>query len=404
MNGVVEGAAAGAVAEGFVTTPEFQMSLLLFVSLLGYIVASRINQSVVIGEIIVGLLIGPSLLGWITYTDFVESLAHLGAVILLFVIGLEFKLSGIYKPKYIVIALAGVIIPWIGGYYVAELFGFDFKGAVFVGTAMTATSIAITANVLKEMGKLKTNAAEAIIGAAVIDDILGLVALAISNQVVQGEVSLLVDVMILLKAVGFLAVGAWLGHTYLRTIIIDMDESDFGKQYPEFVFIVAMMIAFLYSMAAEYMGLSAIVGAFLAGVSLEGIKLKHSKDFQDGAEYLHIIFAAIFFVSLGILVDAHQVTGEIIFFTLVLSVVAVITKVLGCYLAAIAQKIPKHDSLVIGFGMSPRGEVAMIVGLIGLTAGIIDQGLYVAIIFMSLLTTVLTPIVLRNWLYKESTT
>ncbi len=379
---------------------EFQMSLLLFFSLLGYLIASRINQSVVIGEILVGLLLGPSILGWITYTDFVSSLAHLGAVILLFVIGLEFKLSGIYKPKYIVIAIAGVVFPWIGGYYVAELFGFDFKGAVFVGTAMTATSIAITANVLKEMGKLKTEAAEAIIGAAVIDDILGLVALSISIQAVHGEVSLLSDFFILGKAILFMGLGGYIGHTFIRRHIKKIDKTVFAKQYPEFVFIIAMTVAFLYAMVAEWIGLSAIVGAFLAGVSLEGIKLRHSKDFQEGAEYLHIIFAAIFFVSLGILVDTHYITMEIIEFTLVLTVVAVITKVVGCYLVSLLVGINKRDSLIIGFGMSPRGEVAMIVGLIGLTEKIIEQDLYVAIIFMSLLTTIITPIVLRNWLYK----
>ncbi|MBN2517478.1 MAG: cation:proton antiporter, partial [Candidatus Altiarchaeota archaeon] len=154
---------------------EFQMSLLLFVAMAGYLVASRINQSAVIGEILVGIIVGPSLLGLITYTDFVSSVGHLGAVILLFVVGLEFKFRDLAKGKYALIALVGVIIPWVYGYYVAEFFGFSFQGAIFVGTALTATSIAITANVLKEMGKLQTEAAKAIIGAAVIDDVLGLI-------------------------------------------------------------------------------------------------------------------------------------------------------------------------------------------------------------------------------------
>src|SRR3989344_5516159 len=174
------------MAEGLASTIEFQMSLLLFVALAGYLIASRINQSAVIGEILVGLLIGPSLLGLITYTDFVKSIAHLGAVILLFVIGLEFKLKDIFNFKYGIIALCGVIFPWIGGYWLATLFGYEFASAVFVGTAMTATSIAITANVLREMGKLQTDAAKAIIGAAVIDDVLSLLALSISIQIVGG--------------------------------------------------------------------------------------------------------------------------------------------------------------------------------------------------------------------------
>jgi Kef-type K+ transport system membrane component KefB len=177
--------------ETLFTSPEFQMSLLLFVALGGYLIASRINQSAVIGLILVGLLVGPSVLGWITYTDFVRSIAHLGAVILLFVIGFEFNMKDIVQPRNFSIALAGVIVPWIGGWGLAVLFGFDQASAIFVGTACTATSIAITANVLKELGKLKTEAAKAIIGAAVIDDVLALLVLAISSDVVGGSFSYL---------------------------------------------------------------------------------------------------------------------------------------------------------------------------------------------------------------------
>lgn len=148
--------------------PVFQMSLLLFVSLAGYLVASRINQSAVIGLILVGIVVGPSMLGLITYTDFVAGLANLGAVILLFVIGLEFKVQDIVGIRNGVIAAIGVILPWIGGYGLSIAFGFSTSSAIFIGTALTATSIAITANVLREMGKLQTNAAKAIIGAAVI--------------------------------------------------------------------------------------------------------------------------------------------------------------------------------------------------------------------------------------------
>src|SRR3989338_1162438 len=178
------------MAEGILSSIEFQMSLLLFVALGGYLLAARINQSSVIGEILVGLIIGPSLLGIITYTDFVASIAHLGAVILLFVVGLELRLREIFNFKYSVIALVGVIVPWIGGYFIATAFGYSFGSAIFVGTALTATSIAITANVLKEMGKLQTDAAKAIIGAAVIDDVLSLLALSVSEQIVSGAFSL----------------------------------------------------------------------------------------------------------------------------------------------------------------------------------------------------------------------
>jgi Kef-type K+ transport system membrane component KefB len=380
---------------------EFEMSLLLFVALLGYYLASRINQSVVVGEIILGLIIGPSVLNIITYTSYVEGLARVGAVVLLFVVGLQFRFESVYKVRYFVIALAGVILPWIGGFALAQYYLFDFRTSVFVGTALTATSIAITANVLKEMGKLKSEAAEAIIGAAVIDDVLGLIALAVSNQVVHGEVSILADALILLKAALFIALGALIGQKVIRPYIQSMDEGKLARMYPEMAFIFAMAVAFLYSMLAESVGLSSIVGAFLAGASLSGLELRHCRDFREGSEYLYMIFASIFFVSLGILVDIHQVPLGAVGFILALTVVAFLTKFLGCYAASRVQGISGHDSLVIGVGMSPRGEVAMIVALIGLTSKIITQEVYVTIIFMSLITTVITPVILKNWLYSK---
>src|SRR3989338_2676637 len=237
--------------EELTSTIEFQMSLLLFVALAGYLLASKINQSAVIGEILVGLLIGPSLLGWITYTDFVRSVAHLGAVILLFVIGLEFKLKDIFNLKYLVIALVGVIVPWIGGFYVAKLFGYGFGSSVFVGTALTATSIAITANVLREMGKLQTDAAKAIIGAAVIDDVLSLLALSISTQIVGGTFSVGSTTVILFNALAFLVIGSYVGYKFLSRVVAKVDNTNIAKKFPEFVFIFAMMIAFLYAMVAE---------------------------------------------------------------------------------------------------------------------------------------------------------
>ena len=197
--------------EGLLVSPEFQMSLLLFVALAGYLIASRINQSAVVGLILVGILVGPSALNLIAYTDFVSSLAKLGAVILLFVIGLEFKLQDIMVPRNGFIALVGVILPWFGGYGISELFGFSMGGSIFIGTALTATSIAITANVLRESGRLNSDAAKAIIGAAVIDDILSLLALAISTDFISGNLMPFEILELIIKAVLFIAIGAAVG-------------------------------------------------------------------------------------------------------------------------------------------------------------------------------------------------
>jgi Kef-type K+ transport system membrane component KefB len=383
------------------TSPEFQMSLLLFVALGGYLIASRINQSAVIGLILVGLLVGPSVFGWITYTDFVRGLAHLGAVILLFVIGLEFNVKEILSLRNGVIAAIGVIIPWIGGFWISLAFGFGTASAIFIGTALTATSIAITANVLREMGRLQTDAAKAIIGAAVIDDVLSLLALAISTDVVGGTVSAGGIALVAVKAVAFIVIGGAFGIFIVSRYVSRLDKTGFCKKFPEFIFIFAMMVAFLYAMCAEAVGLSAIVGAFIAGVSFESVELTHSKNFKEGAEYLQIIFASIFFVSLGILADIRTVTPEIALFLIVLTLVAIITKVIGCGLPARMMGLRRKDALIVGFGMAPRGEVAMIVALIGLEAGIIDQGVYVVLVLMSLLTTIITPVVYRNWFFRR---
>jgi Kef-type K+ transport system membrane component KefB len=404
--------------EELVSTIEFQMSLLLFVALGGYLLATRIHQSAVIGEILVGLIVGPSVLGLITYTDFVQSLAGLGAIILLFVIGFEFELRDITNWKYIVIALLGVIVPWVGGYITAVFFGMDFYSAIFIGTALTATSIAITANVLREMGKLHQPFAKAIIGAAVIDDILSLIVLSICvDLAATGELIPLGIGLTIIKAFGFVIIAAGVGVKVIPFLITKMDGTKIARQFPEFVFIFAMMIAFFYAMMAEAVGISAIVGAFLAGICVNRVSLKHSMDIKLGAEYLYIIFAAIFFVSLGIIADLRYLTQDMILFIVILTIVAVITKVIGCGIPAKLMGMSWKDSAVIGFGMNPRGEVAMIVGLIALNhfeemaAKAVDPAeaehllqlgneLFIAIVVIALVTTVIVPLVYKGFFFR----
>lgn len=377
------------------------MSLLMFVSLAGYLIAYRINQSAVVGIILAGIIVGPSLLGLVTYTDFVSTLAHLGAVVLLFTIGLEFNVKDIAKVRYFIIALFGIVVPALAGYFVALAFDFDFKASVFIGTALTATSIAITANVLREMGKLQTQAAKAIIGAAVIDDILALLALSMSEGIVSGELSTMALLTTIGKAIGFIILGIALGKLVLSKVMLRFDRTRIAGKYPESMFIFAIMVAFFYAMAAEFVGLSAIVGSFLAGASFGGIKLTRGEIFREGAEHLQIIFASIFFVSLGVIMDLHYVDLNLLIFVVALSVVAIITKMIGCGVPALIQRVGVRDSLIVGMGMVPRGEVAMIVGLIGLNQGIIDQSTYAAVILMSLLTTIIPPLILRNFLFKH---
>ena len=389
------------MAEDILNSAEFQMSLLMFVALAGYLLAYGINQSAVVGIIIAGVIGGPSLLGYVTYTDFVSSLAHLGAVVLLFTIGLEFELKDITKPRYLVIALAGILVPWAGGYFLAEAFGFDFNSSIFIGTAATATSIAITANVLEEMGKLQTAAARAIMGAAIIDDILALLALTVSEQLVSGSLQSLEILAGMGKAVAFLVIGAIPVRILLRRVMLWFDDTRVARKFPQSIFIFAMMIAFLYSIGAEAAGLSPVVGSFLAGVAFASMELKQGAIFRRGSEHLKIIFASIFFISLGVLLDVHVINGRIIIFILALTVVAAATKIIGCGLPARLFGYNMKDSAIIGIGMMPRGEVAMIVALIGLSKEWIQQDTYAALVTMSLLTTIIPPLVLRNWLFKS---
>ncbi|MBI5057215.1 MAG: cation:proton antiporter [Nitrospirae bacterium] len=377
-------------------TIELQISLILLFALAGYLLSSRINQSAVVGIIIVGIIIGPSFLAIIKYSDAIKMLAHLGAIMLLFAIGLEFKNREIYQTKYLLIAFIGIILPWTAGYFLGNIFDYNFQESMFIGVSLTATSIAITASVLKEMKKLNTPAAQAIIGAAVIDDVLGLLALSIAAQSVkEGNIELMKIVLTAMKAAAFLIAGIF-AAPYIKKLFMKLDEQGVAKEFPDFLFIMSIMFCFLYASVAEIIGLSAIVGAFLSGVVLEGLKFKNSKDLKEGAEYLHVIFGAIFFISLGILVNLKELSFSILPFFAALILVAVLTKVIGCGIAAKMVRFSNSESLIIGFGMSPRGEVAMIVALIGLTSNIISQNLYVSIVLMSLVTTVITPVVVRN--------
>jgi len=407
--------------EELIGTVEFQMCLLLFVALGGYLLATRIHQSAVVGEILVGLLVGPSVLGLISYDGFVESLATLGSIVLLFVIGFEFELKEIANWKYFLIAALGVAVPFIGGYIAATCFGMDFYAAVFIGTALTATSIAITANVLREMGKLTQPFAKAIIGAAVIDDVLALIVLSIAKDLSSsGGVDAGGIIFTVIKAFGFVIIGALLGIKFIPKLLAWMDNRPIAKKFPELLFIVCMIIAFFYAMIAELVGVSAIVGAFLAGACVSHVKLKHSMDIKLGSEYLYIIFASIFFVSLGIMADLHYITPDMLIFIAVLCVVAIITKVIGCGLPAKLTGMSWKDSLMVGFGMVPRGEVAMIVGLIALehfqskasevvatdlelynNYTQIGNEIFIAVVVVSLVTTIIVPLIYNGIFFRK---
>lgn len=379
---------------------EFQMSLLLAVALAGHLLSGLVRQPAVVGQIIAGLIVGPSVFGWITYTTFVANIAHLGAIVLLFVVGLEFRARELASVRPFIIAVAGIIVPWFTGYLVARGFGFDSDRALLIGVALSATSIAITADALRELGRLQSPEARLIIGAAVIDDVLALLALSMVDQLGSGAIDPVEIALMAIKAILFIGVGAWLGQRLLAPLSERIDASKLAVRSPEFVFVLGLLTAFVYALVAESLHLSAIVGAFVAGVVFEGIHVNKSQSVHDGAGYVRAAFGAVFFVSLGVLADLRFLGAETLVFAGALSMVAFFSKFIGCGLSARATGSSRRESMIIGVGMAPRGEVAMVIALLALNRGVIEQPAYVALVLMSLMTTLVVPVLLRNWLYR----
>jgi len=374
------------------------LALFLFTAFFAYFVSVRIGLGVVITEILLGILLGPSLFGVVPYGEGIQLVGELGAIFLLFVVGFEVNFKEIYTIRNMIIAFFGVLVPFTAGFFLAAIFGYSTIQAMFIGTALTATSIAITAYTLKELKYLNTPTAKAIIGAAVVDDVLALLFLSITTSISANEFSVFsigFKIMIAVLFVVLTILAAPLVQKFLQW------GDKWGKKSGQdrVVLILAVALAFAYSSIAEIIGLSAIVGAFMAGVTMHGLNLKEAR---EGAEYLEMVFAAIFFVSIGVIVDVKQIVISTFFFLLI--AVAILSKIIGCMLPSVFMKFNKKDSFIIGVGMMPRGEIALVVGLIGITSGIIDQTLYGSIIAMTIITTILAPVMLSIILKKRNQT
>ena len=270
---------------------------------------------------------------------------------------------------------------------------------MFLGAALTATSVGVTVAILKEAGILKERFAQTIIGAAIIDDILGLLVLSVVMNLTTGNIGNVSSgsPLALGFTIGFafgsaavFVVGGMLAGTWF---IQYLDRKEFNARR----FLLVLCLILFYAYVAEFIQLSAIVGAFIAGLILN--RSRHIEEIEEKTYSLEMLFTPIFFISLGMLIDVRAL-GKFALPILAITVLAMLTKIVPCMLASILSGFDRKESLLVGIGMAPRGEVAMIVGLIGLNQTLITQEIYAAIIFMSLATTIFTPIVLRNWLYK----
>ncbi len=385
----------------------FELTFLLVVSLFASFIFARFGQPKVMAYLVVGVVIGFAFreIGLITVDDLgneetlpevVILLAQLGSIVLLFMIGLECDLKEIYTKRSILIAAGGVIIPWLGGYLIAELFGYG-TDAIFIGATLVATSVAVTASVISEIGMIGTPVAYAIVGAAVVDDILGMVVLAVSRGLSEGNLDALGLGLLLIGAVLFVVLGAWLGSHFLTKLVFIVQVSGYKRKLPQSGFVLALAIAMLYSFIAEVIQISAIVGAFVAGTVFAGSALRDG--IMKGMQYLEALFVPLFFVSLGIAVNLEGIADAILF-GLVLTALAVATKVVGCGLPAKATGMSWWDSMAIGIGMTPRLEIALVIAYVGLTNGIIDSEVYSVVVFMGLATALITPSLFKRSLHR----
>lgn len=381
----------------------FQLFILILFAKIAAIIFEFIHLPPVIGEIIAGIIIGNTFLfdflQLATNIEVLSVLAELGIIFLLFAIGLETPFSELRKVggTAILVAVLGVIFPFIFGYILIAYSGFPQVEALFIGAAMTATSVGITARVIKDMNLMNSIESKVIIGAAVIDDILGLVVLAVISGIASGGALDIVDTVIVAAlAVLFVVAVVFVGEGLLPRI---------RKRTPEFKTLpqpvglrrkisplaVALIVCLGLSALASYVGLAAIVGAFLAGMVFAEFKdlFPVGEQFEAINEFL----VPFFFLYIGISVDLSTFGGVAIL-TLLITFIAIATKFIGCGLGA--YRLGAKSAAIVGVGMAPRGEVGLIIASVGLTMGSISSDMFSVVVFMSLLTTLVAPPLLTH--------
>lgn len=364
--------------------------------------AERIGQPAVLGEMVGGIVIGVSGLHWIDAHDPVlHLLSELGVLLLLFLIGLETDLNRLLSVggSAIAVAIAGVTLPFAAGFGVGVWMGYSTTISVFLGAALTATSVGITARVLSDLGHLKTDESQVILGAAVIDDILGLVLLTVISAIAAGEKMTAGGVTkIFAVAFGFVAAAIVIGSVLAPKLIALIARLRVAKA----LFFTSIMFAFALAWLATAVGSALIIGAFAAGLILA--KTDRGRDIEHEVHDVAQFFIPIFFVSVGAAVDLKQLnpfdpaSRPFFLIGLALTVVAIIGKLIAGY-AAFGRPLRK---LIIGVGMVPRGEVGLIFAQLGLSSALLSAGLYSSVAMMVIITTFLTPPVLRALLAKTA--
>ena len=369
--------------------------ILISTKLLG-LFSKKIKLPQVVGALLAGVILGPACLGWIHNTEMLSCLSEIGVIVLMFAAGLETDINELKRTgkASFLIALIGVLVPLAGGAAAAYFFNDSVDGNkmlqnIFIGIILTATSVSITVETLKEMGKLSTPAGNAILGAAIIDDILGIIALTMVISMADPSVSI---GMVLLKILGFFVFTfvAAVGYHYAFKKWTDNNPVKL-RRYVVISFAFCLVLAF----CAEYFfGVADITGAFFAGLAISGTnKADYVTKRFDTLSYL--LLSPIFFASIGLKVVLPKMNLEIVLFTVIICLVAVLTKVIGCGLGAKICKYTNKESLQIGVGMISRGEVALIVANKGEAVGLMSDKFFAPIVIMVVLTTIITPVLLK---------
>lgn len=372
----------------------YLMLIILFTKLAGDL-SVRLGQPSVLGKLIVGIILGPAVLGWIQDGEFIHYFSEIGVLLLMFIAGLETDLDQLRKnwKSAFAVAVGGIILPFLGGFAVGEMFGFSYANALFMGVILSATSVSISVQVLKDMNKLNTREGSTILGAAVVDDILVVILLAVLMSFFGTGESVSIGLLIT-KKVLFFAVALVVGWFVVPRVMKWMAP----LKVTEAVIAAALMICFAFAYFAEIMGMAGIIGAFAAGIAISQTSFKHTVE-SKLEPIAYSIFVPVFFVSIGLNVSFEGV-GNQIWFVILLTVVAILTKMLGGGLGARLTGFNNHSSAIIGSGMISRGEVALIIAATGLSSGLLQQQYFTSVIIVVIVTTLVTPPLLK-YLFRD---
>ncbi len=378
------------------------LALILLSTKVFGLLTRRVRLPQVVGALLAGLILGPACLGILHQTDFIYQVSEIGVIVLMFCAGLETDIDELKRTgkASFVIALFGVLIPLVGGFAVAAYFnrpGMLESTAstslmlqnIFIGVILTATSVSISVETLKEMGKLNTRAGNAILGAAIIDDILGIIALTLITSLADSSVNVFLVLGKIVAFFVFVGVGGYLLH-----IVFQKWVKGYERDLRRFV-ILAFVICLVFSYCAEeFFGVADITGAFFAGLIIT--KTTHTDYIARRFSTLsYLLLSPVFFANIGLQVVLPKMSTMIIVFAVVLVLVAVLTKVVGCGLGAKLCKYSNQDCMRIGTGMISRGEVALIVASKGNAVGLMSANLLGPVVIVVVITTIIAPIFLK---------